>query len=366
MKSKIISGALLTGAILMLAACNHHKEATTETTNTKFCLTDSLKANLELSTATMQRVRNELLLSGKVSAYEDRMVKVYPVVSGVIEDLKIELGDYVTAGQPLAIIRSGEAADIETQLINAQSQLINAQKSKAVADDLFKAGLNNERDVVSANTDLKRAESELAKVKDLNNMYGVKNSRYTIKAPISGYVIYRNPDISEKMQFNENEVGAFFSIADLREVIIEGSVYETDIEKVKEGLPVSITLLAYPDSVFVGKVDKVFSVLDPVSRTMKIRVKMNNQKNLLKPEMFARLVINYEDANSMLAIDAKAIIFDKNKYFAMVYKDDCNIETREVKVFRTTGNTSYLSKGLQPRERIMSKNQLLVYDQLND
>jgi cobalt-zinc-cadmium efflux system membrane fusion protein len=363
--NKIISGALFIGVTMLLTACNHHKE-TAEIASTKFCLTDSLKVNLELSTAQVQHVKNQLLLSGKVSAYEDKMVKVYPVVSGVIEDLKIELGDYVTAGQPLAIIRSGEAADIETQLINAQSQLINAQKSKAVADDLFKAGLNNERDVVSAGTDLKKAESELAKVKDLNNLYGVKNSRYTIKAPISGYVIYRNPDISEKMQFNENEVGAFFSIADLSQVIIEGSVYETDIEKVREGLPVSISLLAYPDSVFIGKIDKVFSVLDPTSRTMKVRVKMDNKKNLLKPEMFARLAINYEGANTMIAVDAKAIIFDKNKYFAMVYKDDCNIETREVKVFQTTDNTTYLSNGLQEGERIMSRNQLLVYDQLND
>ena len=84
-------------------------------------------------------------------------------------------------------------------------------------------------------------------------------------------------------------------------------------------------------------------------------------------EGFAQISIRYEEGNEQMpAIPSKAIIFDKNKNFVMVYKDKCNIETREVELFKTIGDTTYIRSGLAAGEKVISQYQLLVYDALND
>src|SRR3977135_3577454 len=100
---------------------------------------------------------------------------------------------------------------------------------------------------------------------------------------------------------------------------------------------------------------------------MKVRIKIPNKGNLLKPEMFAQINIKYDDGGSQLpAIPAEAVIFDKNKNYVMVYKDKCDIETREVEIFQTIGNRAYIKSGLNAGEKIITQYQLLVYDALND
>ena len=75
----------------------------------------------------------------------------------------------------------------------------------------------------------------------------------------------------------------------------------------------------------------------------------------------------YNDGDSkMTAIPASAVIFDKNKNFVMIFKDKYNIETRTVEVYRQNGETAYISSGLKPGEKVVSKNQLFLYDALND
>ena len=100
---------------------------------------------------------------------------------------------------------------------------------------------------------------------------------------------------------------------------------------------------------------------------MKVRIRIPNKDFLLKPEMFAEIRIVYDDgSNQMPAIPAQSIIFDKNKNYVMVYKDSCNVETREVEVFQTIGDTTYIKSGLDAGEKVISQYQLLVYDALND
>ena len=68
----------------------------------------------------------------------------------------------------------------------------------------------------------------------------------------------------------------------------------------------------------------------------------------------------------MIAVPSKAVIFDKNKNFVMIYHERCNLETREIKIDHASGNYTYIRAGLKIGEKVMSKYQLLVYDALND
>ena len=91
------------------------------------------------------------------------------------------------------------------------------------------------------------------------------------------------------------------------------NVYETDISKVKVGYAAKVTTLAYPDSTFSGVVDEVSNILDPVTKVMRIRVKLPNEKLSLKPEMFANIVITNKEGKQSIAVPGKAIISEYGK-----------------------------------------------------
>jgi cobalt-zinc-cadmium efflux system membrane fusion protein len=354
----------ITVILFNLSAC--HNKIPDAKTIAPFCLTDTLREKTVIDTVKLQIVKNIIALSGKIEANEDKWVKVYPVVGGIVDEMKVQLGDYVKKGQTLAVIRSGEIADYQNQLNAAQSTVRNTEKNLNSSRELFKSGLATERDTMNARTDLDKASSDLKRMEQTASIYGVKsNAIQIITAPISGYVIEKN--ITDKMQYKPDAAQPFFIIANLEEVWVMASVFETDIAKIKTGYDAEVNVIAYKDKTFTGKVDRIFSILDPQSRVMKVRVKIQNKDKLLKPEMFAQITIRYNDnATKMPAIPSESVIFDKNKNYVMVYKDTCNIETREIEIYEVAGKTTYIKSGLQLGERVISKYQLLVYDALND
>ncbi len=99
---------------------------------------------------------------------------------------------------------------------------------------------------------------------------------------------------------------------------------------------------------------------------MKVRVKLNNPGYLLKPEMYAQIKVLNTENQQMLAVPAQCVVFDKDRNFVMVFKDRHHVETREVQLFKTVGDVSYVQTGLKDGEHIIAQNQLLVYDELND
>ena len=353
--------------ILLAATFNGCKEKAIEPApTTQFCLTDSLQKKAVIAPVKTETVKNIIALSGKIEANEDKWVKVYPVVGGVVEQMRVQLGDYVTKGQTLAIIHSSEIADFQSQHSYAQSNVKMAEKTLDTKKEMFKAGLATENEVATAGTDLEKAQADLKRVDQTTSIYGARgNGIQTITAPISGYIIEKN--VTDKMQYRVDAAQPFFIIANLDEVWVMASVFESDIAKIKVGYDADVSVIAYKDKVFSGKIDRIFSMLDPQSRVMKVRVKIPNPGNVLKPEMFAQINIKYDDGtNRLIAIPAKAVIFDKNRNYVMVYKDKCNIETREIEIYETIGNTAYIKSGLQEGEKIISEYQLLVYDAMND
>ncbi|WP_044173777.1 efflux RND transporter periplasmic adaptor subunit [Flectobacillus major] len=351
-------------AFLSVSACTS-TQADTETKDEKpFELSARLKQELSLATATLEPIQTQLQLTGKVTPYEDKQVKVSPLVDGVIEKISANLGDFVGKGQTLAIVHSSEVADVENQTVGSTSDLLSAQKNLQVQKDMYKAGLASEKDVTFAQNDLLKAQGSLKRAKEVASIYNVKNAFYTLKAPIAGYVIEKNNAISDKMSFHEGETGAFFTIADLSQIQIVANVYEADIAKVRVGSPVEVKLISYPDMVLKGKIDKMSNALDPETRTLQVRINLANPHFLMKPEMFAQVNVSFSTDTRSIAVPSSSIIFDQNKNFVVVYKDDQHMEVREVQIAKQNANKTYITSGLKEGEKVMNKNQLLVYNAL--
>ena len=354
---------LALGAVVALAGCQ--KTEVKEEAKAPFRLSDTMMQQIVLDTVRMRPVLSELTFSGQVVTNGDQTTKVSPLVGGVVEKLNVELGDHVTKGQVLAVIRSGEIADIQNQGSTAGTDLAIAQKNLAVAEDQFKAGLAAERDVVLARQELQKAQSNLGKTRKQLSVYGVlKDGYYSVTAPISGFITEKN--VTQNMQYTAAGAESFFTIANLDQIWVMANVFESDIAKVHVGEDADVTTLAYPDKHFVGKIDKVFNVLDPDSKVLRVRVRLPNPGYALKPEMYAQVRLKDVDKAQMLEISAKAVVFDKDRNFVMVYRDRSHIETRPVEISKTVGDRSYIKSGLKPGDVVIAKEQLLVYDELND
>ncbi|WP_245744910.1 efflux RND transporter periplasmic adaptor subunit [Hymenobacter actinosclerus] len=352
---------------LMLAGCSKSDDQTPPGPKAEagFVLSDQLLRELKIDTVRLEAVRDELTLTGQIASNGDKTVKVYPLVGGVVEQLSVELGDHVRKGQVLAVIRSGEIADLQNQSSTAGTDLDIARKNLSVLDDQYKSGLASERDVSLARQELRKAQSNVGKSRKQLSVYGVSaDGTYELRAPISGFITEKN--VTDHMQFNADNVGSLFTVSNLDDVWILANVFESDISRVKEGYAADVTTLSYPDRHFSGRIDKVFNVLDPDSKVMKVRVRLPNPSYLLKPEMYAQVTVSTTGTAQMLAIPAKCVVFDKDRNFVMVFKDRHHIETREVKIAKTVGSTAYVAEGLKAGEQIIAQNQLLVYDELND
>jgi cobalt-zinc-cadmium efflux system membrane fusion protein len=361
MKHKLIIGI----AIVSLAFTSCKKEVENPQTNTSFALSDSMLKTTTTAVAQTQPVKNELSFYGKITADNNKMIDVYPLVGGNVIKVNVELGDYVHKGQVLATIKSTDIADFEKQSLDAKSDLLVAKNNLKVAQELFDGKLNSESDVLQAKSEVTKAQSQLGKIQETYKIYNIKaGSIYEVTAPISGFIIQKS--INQDMLLRSDRSENIFDIAEISEVWAMANINETDIDKVKLGIDADVTTLSYPDKVFKGKVDKIFNVIDPETKAMQARIKLQNPGYLLKPDMNANIKLSFKENKSLIAIPSNAIVFDKSKNFVMVFKDRHNIETRQVEVYSVVGDTTYLTNGLKENEKVITNNQLFIYRALNE
>jgi cobalt-zinc-cadmium efflux system membrane fusion protein len=359
MKKNIL---ILLASLGCLASC---RQQSNEVAEGRFRLTDTMLTRISIDTIADRPVLSELKLSAKITPQDKKMTSVFAVVGGLVTKVHVTLGDYVEKGATLASIRSTEIADFERQLRDAQSDLMLAEKNKKVAEDLFTSKLNSERDVASAEKEVENARAELARIQEVMRIYRVNGSSvYNVVAPISGYVIEKK--LNENMQlpsgYNEN----IFTIAQLDEVFVTANVYENDIQRIRIGMPVEVEMLSYPGKRMKGTVDKILSILDPVSKTLKVNIRMMNPGLLLKPDMIATVYVAFDEGGRMTAVPDEAVVFDNSRNYLMMYIARDSIVTREIQPYRSAGGYTYIQSGISPGERVIARNALMIYDAIND
>ncbi len=350
---------------LVLVSCSHHAETAPDRTQPDqnlIKITKEQTKSLGIDTVRDVYGKKELTLTGKISVDLDKVSSVYPIASGNVLKVNVSLGDKVTKGQVLAILRSTEVNSFQSQYQMAESDLKLAKKNLDNSEELFKSNYYSQNQVLSAQNDYKKAQSNVNMLKHNLKMYGTipedNDATYLILAPIDGYIVDKN--ITEGMQVRPDNNTDLFMVSYLKTVWALADVYESDLSKVKSGDSVDVTTIAYPDKIFHGKVDKVNTLLDPVSKTLKIRIVLPNEEGLLKPDMFASIKVHTPTTQKYLTVPTKALVFDNNKYIVVVAKTDTTFEKRVVKILRSDGEVTYLLSGVQPGERIVTDGSLIV------
>lgn len=332
---------------------------------TAFSMSDTMLAKCGFYKAANEEVKNEIRLFGKLEADNNKTAQVFSVVGGLVTSIKVGLGDYVKQGQVLATIQSSEVARYEQERLDALSEVAIAEKKLQVEQELFAGKLNAEKDVKVAEAEMEKAKANLAKIKEIYNIYKFKKgSVFPVAAPISGFVITKKINVNELLRPDEDE--PLFSIANTNEIWAVAYVNESNISQVKENYDVTVNTLAFPENPYKGKIDKIYNVIDANTKSMKFRVRIANHDFKLKPDMNCTVSVRYSENKEMIAVPSSAVIFDKNKYWVMIFKDRNNIETRQVTIYRQLGETTYIQSGLAEGENVISQNGLLIYDAIND
>ncbi len=344
----------------MSVACGKKEE---EAEEKKFCLDESFKARIELYTAELQTVTEGIHLTGSVEANPDKVVSYVPLVSGVVTSTFFSLGDRVSRGQVLAEMRSTELSGMSASLATLESRIRAAQSRLASVQSMFDDGLTSRKELADAISELEVLKAEKARTEKDMSLYSGNSGKgvFQIKAPASGIITEKSINPGEQIAAGG---ASLFTVSDLNNLWVMANIYASNVNKIHQGMDVSITTLSYPDDIFKGNISQISPVLDEDARVLKGRVILPNAHFKLKPGMLVDVTAWKRTGRQAVGVPTSAIVFSDNQYYVLVYKDDCHIEARKITVEVKNEDTTFISEGLQAGEQIISKNQLLIFESL--
>lgn len=358
------SGVVIVAGIVAFTACKQQEAPKVK--DEKFVLSDSMRNMITIDSVRHAAISDDIALTGDVSFNENTVVKVFPRSSGQVIQSNVSLGDHVRKGQVLAVIRSADVAGNYSDLTSSNADLAIARRQLDNAEQLYKNGISSEREYTEARENYAKARAAQNKVQSLIAINGGSNSsasgQYVLTAPIDGFIVEKKVNAGNFIRPDAGE--NVFTISDLKTVWIEANVYESDIAKVHEGFPAEVRVPAYPDRTFRGRIDKLSQVLDPQSKALRARIAIDNAELLLKPDMFAKVTVWNTVGEEGICVPTSALINDNGRSYVVVYNGPDNMQVAQVKILRNGPVSTFITSGVTPGQRVVTKFQNLIFTQL--
>lgn len=322
-----------------------------------------LRRSLTVAAINTQSIAAPFTLPALVEADPGRLVKVSAPLAGRIVSLNKQLGDEVKAGEVLFTIDAPDMAQAGADHAKAQSALSLAQRNLARQHELAQGDIAAKRDVEQAQGDYDSAAAEAARagarLAQLGAHAGAGSGagRIAVRAPIAGRVV----ELSAAAGAYWNDATApLMTVADLSKVYVSASAQEKDLAQLYVGQQASIKLDAWPQAV-TGQVRYIGEMLDPDTRTIKVRLPFDNRDGHLKPGMFAEATLLAKPHNGLL-VPMTAVIQSGFASRAFVEVKPWQFEARELKLGAQIGEQVEVLAGLKTGERIVTKDGVLLND----
>jgi len=319
----------------------------------------------------LKPLAGDLSLPGKVQYSEDRYAKVSSPLVGRVVEVRAKLGDKVAAGQVLLSLESADLGAAYSDFVKAESDFQLSKRNYELAKDLYETKAMSKKDLVQAENDFLKAQAEFRRTRerllalrvpaeelDKPRTERLITSRFDLKSPLAGTVVERNVTVGQMVGADPTQV--LYTIADLNELQVVAEVYERDLSRVSKGVAVTVTVEAYPDETFSGTIVYVGDVVDPTTRTIKVRCNVTNRDLKLKPEMFARVRLRVGSSRPVLALPKEAVIEVGGQAYVFVQAADGRYVRRPVVTGTMSGDTIQIREGLQSGERVVVKGALLL------
>ncbi len=305
---------------------------------------------VQYSTVEYQTISKSLRAVGKVAFDETRMSRVNPKIEGWIENVFVDFtGKLVKKGQPMLSIYSPD-------LVSTQEEYLLAIKGRRqLGESPFPEAVNfSESLVKSARRRLELWDISEAQIRELERR-GTPTRTMTLYAPTSGFVTTRNAFPKQRVT-PETEL---YAIADLSKVWVIADVYEFEAADIKLGQPATVTISSYPGRAFSGKITNILPQVDNATRTLKVRVELENKGFELKPDMYADVVLSISYGNR-LVVPEEAVMDSGAEQLVYVSLKDGYFEPRKVQVGAKVDNKFIVLAGLTEGERVVTSGNFLV------
>lgn len=288
----------------------------TEPPNGEVWLTDAqiAEAKVQVEPLAEQDVDDVILTSGKVLFSDAHVSHVFSPVSGRVTKIEAQLGQRVKKGDVLAVLESPDVGLASADLHKAEADRIQAEHDLDRQKELLAAHATSQRDYEQAEDAYRKAKAEVERSKQKTSLFRAGSTTsvtqtYALRAEIEGEVVARQvtPGAEVAGQYSGGTAVELFTIGELDRLWVVADVYEMDSTRVKVGSPVNIKVFALPNRVFPAKIEWVSGILDPATRTTKVRCVLENPERALKPEMYATLYISVEQRKA-LAVPRSALL----------------------------------------------------------
>ena len=338
-------------------------------------------ASLEVVRAENQVLPAVIDVTGAVAPVESRVAHIRPLARGLIEQVSVSLGARVQQGQPLVVYDNialgeliGEYLSEVAALRQAETDRDVKQKALERSEELIKLEAIAQQQLEQRRAEFRNSEAavssqkaRVSKVEEQIHRFGLSEtdlaglspeesrgghrtaSHNTLRAPFAGIITKYDVAAGEVVE-PEREM---FTITDLATVWIQADVYEKDLGKVRAPVDVAIKADAYPDRVFTGRLTYVSDVIDPATRTAKVRCVVANPDDALKLDMFVKVAIPTNDRRSAVVVPVLAVQRVDEQHIVFVKQSATRFERRIVQTGTVVGDFVELTSGVKAGEAIV-------------
>jgi cobalt-zinc-cadmium efflux system membrane fusion protein len=306
-------------------------------------------------------------LTGRVTFDEDHTQRLASPIDGRATEILVRPGDRVRAGQPLVELSSPQVGTVQADAQKAQSDLAVASKSVDRAHTLKADGAISDKEVAQAEADFRKAKADVARTSAQLKSLGISASEPTtnvaLHSQVSGTVVDRTLLVGQEVR--ADQAAPLLTITNLETVWVLADVYEQDLGLVQAGSDLVVRVPAYPGVDFKGKVGHIGDVVDPATRTVKIRCVVPNPTARLKPEMFAKVELRDTSGRKVITISSKAVVIDGDKTKVLVASEGNTFRPRQVEVGPEVDGQVRVLGGLKPGEKIVTEGALFMKHELD-
>lgn len=331
--------------------------------------------DVETATAELRTLASHLQAMGRVLADPYRQAIVtYPFPARIAE-IQARLGDWVDPGEKLLVLQSEEVGEATSAFYRAAADHELAMANHEREAQLYENGVGARKNFTSAEMELRVAQANLDAAEKKLHVLGFTeegvealsdshqvNPTITLHAPIRGKVVTNNAVLGGMV----DEAMGILTILDPTRLWVEAAVYEKDIARIRTGQKARVTVPAYPEETFQGTITFISDLLDPETRAITVRTEVPNPALLLKPGMFADLVIEVSQNGKALSVPSEAVLDDKGRPMVFVQTGPGRFEPRLVTLGARQNGFLEVVEGLEEGDVVVTRGNFQLKSKLNE
>jgi len=331
---------------------------------------------VKTAVAARRQIEAPLPLTGEIKFDERRVTHIAPSTEALVRAVRVGLGQKVRAGQALVELESVALGEAQSQYLEARGALELARRAAERVESLRKEQIASEKEWLLSRQEREASEIRARAAREKLVRLGLSSAEVqalpgrgaaagrgalVLRAPAAGVVLEMHAVPGELVRPDQS----ILTVGDLSELWLWADLYEDQLGRVVTGaakgsLRAGVAVKAYPGEVFPGKVDFVGPTMDEKTRTVKVRIGLQNPGGKLRAGMFAAVQLYLPGEDEALAVPRAAVLSDEGRAFVFVHQEGEYFIRRPIETGRSSLDWVEVKKGLSGGETLASAGAFLL------